>query len=122
MSLSTWPVSRTPSAAVGSSRITTLLPKAAARATATACRCPPDSVSTAWLMFCRVLMPRRLICSVDCRFISPVSSMRNTEPRSPFRRISRARNRLLGDVERRGDGERLVDGLDAGVPGVLRAF
>ena len=35
--------------AVGSSRISTLLPKAAALATATAWRCPPESVSTAWI-------------------------------------------------------------------------
>ena len=40
----------TPSAVVGSSRMTTRLPKAAARATATAWRWPPDSVSTAWVM------------------------------------------------------------------------
>ena len=39
--------SLTPRAAVGSSRMTTLLPNAAARATATAWRWPPDRVSTA---------------------------------------------------------------------------
>ena len=44
------PDSRTPSAAVGSSMMTTLLPNAAARATATACRCPPDRLSTGWVM------------------------------------------------------------------------
>src|SRR5439155_20129636 len=50
ISFRTWPVSRTPRAAVGSSRMMTLLPNAAARATATACRWPPDSVSTAWVI------------------------------------------------------------------------
>jgi DNA-binding LacI/PurR family transcriptional regulator len=44
MSWSTWPDSLTPSAAVGSSRITNLLPNAAARATATAWRWPPSEV------------------------------------------------------------------------------
>ena len=40
----------TPSAAVGSSRMITLDPKAAARATATPCRWPPESVSTGCVM------------------------------------------------------------------------
>src|SRR6266545_2371811 len=48
MRSSTMWVSLTPSAAVGSSMITTWRAKAALRATATPCRCPPDSVSTAW--------------------------------------------------------------------------
>ena len=46
ISCSTRLPSLTPSAAVGSSRMTTLLPNAADRATATACRWPPDSDST----------------------------------------------------------------------------
>ena len=59
ISCSTRLPSLTPSAAVGSSRMTTLLPNAAERATATACRCPPDRLSTACPMFCSVPRPAR---------------------------------------------------------------
>ena len=44
-------LSFTPRAAVGSSKMMTFDPNAAARATATPWRCPPESVSTAWLIF-----------------------------------------------------------------------
>src|ERR1700716_430890 len=46
--LSTMPDWRTPSADVGSSRMSTLAPKYTARAIATAWRSPPDSVPTGW--------------------------------------------------------------------------
>ena len=63
---------------------------AAARATATPCRCPPDNVSTAWLTF---LMP--IFSSARCRAASArilgMSRRRNTVPASPFRRSSRPR-------------------------------
>ena len=45
---STFAVCRTPSAEVGSSRISTFAPKWTARAIATVWRSPPDSVPTAW--------------------------------------------------------------------------
>ena len=45
---STCSVCETPSAAVGSSRITSLEFHITARATATDCRCPPESVATGW--------------------------------------------------------------------------
>src|SRR6266496_3753900 len=85
--------SLTPSAAVGSSMITTRRPNAALRATATPCRWPPESVSTAcridWMPILRSCMwPRASAC------IRRVSSIRNTEPRIPGRRSSRPRNRL----------------------------
>lgn len=71
MSCRTRADSRTPSAAVGSSRITTRLPNAAARATATPCRCPPDRVSTAWLMLLMVSSPRSESFWRACSRISP---------------------------------------------------
>ena len=63
ISSSTLRDSLTPSAAVGSSMMTTRLPKAAARATATPWRWPPDSVSTGWLMFWMVSRPSSFSCS-----------------------------------------------------------
>ena len=50
-------LSLTPSAAVGSSMMTTREPKAAARATATPWRWPPERVSTDWWMFWIVIRP-----------------------------------------------------------------
>ena len=51
-------LSLTPNAAVGSSIITTLVPKDVALATATPCRCPPDKVSTNGLIFWIVNKPK----------------------------------------------------------------
>ena len=74
--------------------ITSLRAHAAARATATPWRWPPDSVSTAWLI------ERMPICSAFiCRSASsrwPLwSSMRKMLPSGPVRRFSRPRNRLV---------------------------
>ena len=70
----------------------TLLLKAAARATATAWRWPPERLSTAWPMFCRVPMPSELIWSFACLRIPAPSSIRSTEPSGPALRSSRPRN------------------------------
>ena len=94
MSSSTCPDSRTPSAAVGSSMITSLRAHAAARATATPWRWPPESVSTAWLMD-RMPICRLFICLSASSFMPLWSSMRNTLPSGPSRRFSRPRNRLV---------------------------
>ena len=117
---STMPDSLTPRAAVGSSRTTTLLPNAAARATATAWRWPPERVSTAWLMFWMVWMPRS--CT-DCpaRFSMPfLSSIRSTEPERALATLLAGEVEVARDVERGDDGQLLVDRLDAGLAGVLR--
>ena len=50
MRSSTWAVWATPSAAVGSSMITSLAADMTALATATDCRCPPDRDATGWRM------------------------------------------------------------------------
>ena len=94
ISCSTRLPSLTPSAAVGSSRMTTLLPNAADRATATACRWPPESDSTAWPMFCRVATPSSVMCRFASERMCARSSIRKTEPSTPFLRSSRPRNRL----------------------------
>ena len=87
--------SLTPRAAVGSSMMTTRWPKAAARATATPWRCPPESVSTAWLMSWMVSRPSSLICFLAASRMPPTSSMRRTEPRQPGTRRSRPRKRFV---------------------------
>ena len=79
---------------MGSSSTTNLVAKVAARATATAWRCPPDRVSTAWDMFCTVAMPRLAIDVPASSFMPPLSSIRSTEPSGPLRRRSRPRNML----------------------------
>ena len=66
----------TPSAAVGSSMMTTRLPNAAARATATPWRWPPDSVSTDWLMFWMVIRPSSVSFSRAIRCMPVRSSLR----------------------------------------------
>ena len=71
--------------------MTTLLPNAAARATATAWRWPPERVSTVWVMSCRVAMPSRLTAASASLRIPAVSSSRKIEPSGPFLRSSRPR-------------------------------
>ena len=51
-----------------------------------------------------------------------LSSMRNTEPRKPGQPLLAAEVEVARDVERGGDGEVLVDRLDAGLAGVLRVL
>ena len=105
ISSSTLRLSLTPSAAVGSSRITTREPKAAARATATPCRCPPDSVSTGWSMFWIVIRPRSFSFSRAMRRISGWSSRRRTLPARPGLRSSRPMNRF-STIDSAGDRAR----------------
>ena len=92
---STSPDSSTPSAAVDSSRTTSGVAQEAARATATAWRCPPDNVSTGWEVFWMVAIPSASTSSVAGWRMPLVSSIRNTEPSTPGRRCSRPRNTLL---------------------------
>ncbi|MCY1380269.1 hypothetical protein D9M69_680740 [compost metagenome] len=93
ISSSTMLPSFTPSAAVGSSMMTTCRAKAALRATATHWRWPPESVSTAcvidWMPTFRSAMRAALSCSIFF-----LSSMRSTLPRKPGRRSSRPRKRF----------------------------
>ena len=72
----------------------TLLPNAAARATATPWRWPPDSDSTCWEMSWIVMIPSSVICFLASARILPRSSLRNTLPMTPGARGSRPRNRL----------------------------
>ena len=89
MSSSTLRLSLTPSAAVGSSRMTTLEPKAAARATATPWRWPPERVSTAWWMFWMVSSPSSVsFCRANFS-IAGLSSLRNQSPMKPLHAESR---------------------------------
>ena len=85
--------------------MTTRLPKAAARATATPCRWPPDSVSTAWLMFWMVIRPSSLSFCRACFCIAERSSRRNHCPMIPGFRSSRPRN-MLSAIDSAGDSAR----------------
>ena len=107
----------TPSAAVGSSRMTTLLPKAAARATATACRWPPESVSTAWPMCCSVPTPSSPSSGPWPACMPLFSNIRMTLPSGPGANL--ATEKQVGrNVECGSNRQRLVHGFDAGVAGV----
>ena len=97
--------SRTPRAAVGSSMMTRRLPKAAARATATPWRWPPERVSTGWLMFWMVSRPSSESFSRASRCMRARSRRRKTLPRMPGQRISRPRNRL-STIESAGERAR----------------
>ncbi|MNL71393.1 hypothetical protein D3C87_1965380 [compost metagenome] len=85
--------------------ITTLEPKAAARATATPCRWPPESVSTAWLMFWMVIRPSSDSFARARFSISARSSVRKSLPMMPGLRISRPRN-MLSAIDSAGDSAR----------------
>ncbi len=102
---STLRLSLTPSAAVGSSRMTTFEPKAAARATATPWRWPPDSVSTAWWMFWMVRRPSSVSLSRANFSIFGRSSLRSHSPQKPGTRSSRPMN-MLSAIESAGDSAR----------------
>ena len=114
--------SLTPSAAVGSSRITTLLPNAADRATATPWRWPPDSVSTACPMFWMVAMPSSVMCRLASARMCLRSSMRKHRAERARLALLAAEEQVVGDVEAGCDRERLVDGLDAGVARLHRVL
>lgn len=89
----TCPDSRTPRAAVGSSMMMTPRPKAAARATATPCRWPPDNVSTDWVTDLMPILRSARCCDASCRIFG-MSSLRNRLPARPLRRTSRPRYRF----------------------------
>ena len=94
MYFSTTPDCLTPSADVGSSRISSRAPKWTARAMATHCRSPPDRVPTGW-SGSRMSMPMLCICSRVTRLAFSASKRRNgpqpfvgSEPRKKFRQIA----------------------------------
>ena len=119
--LSTCADSFTPSAAVGSSRMMTLLPNAAARATATAWRWPPDSVSTAWRHVLDGADAERLI---DCLgSIAHATLVEHSKDRTERTRpaLFATEEHVRRDVERRCNCERLVHGFDTGSAGILGA-
>ena len=105
MSSRTRRLSFTPSAAVGSSMMITFEPKAAARATATPCLCPPDSVSTDCPIFWIVRRPRSDSLARAAFCIPARSSIRKMEPRIPVFRISRPMNRL-STIDKAGESAR----------------
>ena len=90
-SLSRWMRSRTiavcetPRAAVGSSRMTSLASHITARATATACRCPPESDPTS----CRIDFT--VVTDMSASVLPAVFSMACSS-RTPYRSTSRPRN------------------------------
>ena len=116
---STWRVSLTPSAAVGSSMITTRRAQVAARATATPWRCPPERFSTGWAIE-RMPIWSSAKWRVASRRMAPLLSMRSTLPERATPAQLAAEEDVRRDVERRGDGEVLVDGLDPGPARVAR--
>ena len=110
----------TPSAAVGSSRITSLASQSVARATATACRWPPDSELTRLRRLSIVVTWRSRMRSDACSSISVLGE-------DPHRVRERPRlGELTAEVEVRDDVEVvaqrqiLVDGLDPEPVGVAR--
>mmetsp|Transcript_8147 Transcript_8147/g.13918 ORF Transcript_8147/g.13918 Transcript_8147/m.13918 type:complete len:136 (+) Transcript_8147:314-721(+) len=105
MSSSTLRLSFTPKAAVGSSMIMNLVAKAAARATATPWRCPPDRVSTGCLMDCTVIRPSSVSFSRANLSMACLSSMRRYFPRKPGLRSSRPVN-MLSAMDNAGDRAR----------------
>ena len=123
MSSSTWFDSRTPSAAVGSSSTTTFDPNAAARATATAWRWPPERFSTGTVTSCRVEMPSfgELVSRLRCACLRCRACGRPSRG-CPSCALFAAEVQVRRHVERGRDGEVLVDRLDAGAARILRAL
>ena len=116
MRSSTWRDSRTPSAAVGSSRITTREANAAARATATAWRWPPDIRPTGAV---EVGQRRPAGARAPRRSLAPSRARRsNRSPRGSQRGDGEltAGVEVVGRVEVVEEREVLVDGLDAERP------
>ena len=91
ISSSTCADSLTPSAAVGSSRMITFEPNAAARATATPWRWPPESDSTCWVMSWIVMIPSSVICFLASARILARSSLRKTRAEDARARAARGR-------------------------------
>src|SRR6266571_2052463 len=91
--LSTTPACLTPSAEVGSSRISTRAPKYTARAIATDCRSPPESVPTGW-SGSRMSIPISFSSLRTIRFAVALSNQlsgpmcfRGSAPRKKFRQV-----------------------------------
>ena len=89
-------VCETPSAAVGSSMITSRASSMTALATATACRCPPDSEPTGWRMLwtvvtCRSWSVRPAVFSIVISSSRPC--LRTSWPSSMFCTMSRLSHR-----------------------------
>ena len=82
-------------------------------------RCPPERFSTGWVIDWTPIWSSAK-CRVASRRIARLSSMRSTEPERASPPQLPAEEDVRGDVERGGDGEVLVDGLDPGSPRVAR--
>ena len=110
ISSSTIDDSRTPSAAVGSSMITIRVPHAIARATATACRWPPERLTTGWSTD---LIP---IFSRAHLLLGAAAHRLRVEEAEPAERAGEVLLATEEEVGRRvevvGEREVLVDGLD----------
>ena len=109
---STCSVCATPSAAVGSSRMTSLEFQSTARAMATVCRCPPERLAT----FCRTDFTVRTerparVSAARCSIADLVEE--------PGRQLLAAEVEVLDDVEVVAQREVLVDDLDAQRVGLL---
>ena len=113
-SSSTCSVCATPSAAVGSSRITSREFHITARATATDWRWPPESVATGWRIDRIVVTARRLQRLGRLRL-----HRRLLQPLEPVVRLA-AEVHVLDDVEVVAEREILVDDLDPELRRVLR--
>ena len=111
---STWRVWATPSAAVGSSRITTREFQSTARATATDCRWPPESVATSWRIE-RIVVTE----SVFERLGRLRLHDRLLQALEPVVHLA-AEVHVLDDVQVVAEREVLVDDLDAEARRVLR--
>ena len=114
-SASTCSVCATPSAAVGSSRITSFEFHITARATATDWRWPPESVATG----CRI---ERIVVTRE-RLQRLGRALLHHRLLEPLERVVRlaAEEHVLDDVEVVAEREILVDDLDPEPGGVLRA-
>ena len=112
---STWRVWATPSAAVGSSRITSCEFHITALATATDWRCPPESPATVWRTL-RIVVTDRL-----AQRLARASLHLGLVERAQRLELLAAEEHVLDDVEVVRQREVLVDDLDAEVGGVARA-
>ena len=110
---STFLVCTTPSAAVGSSRMTTLSAHAIALAMAMPCRWPPDIAPTGAFSD-RTVAPSSANDAAAWRRIS-FSSMNPSLPRMPLRGDLPAEEHVLHGIEMRRERQVLVHHLDAEV-------
>ena len=115
---STFFVWTTPSAAVGSSRKTTLLAQVIARAIAICCRWPPDIVPTGAVNE-RTVPPRSANPAAAFARMA-LLSMNPNQPSSALARDLPAEEHVLDRVEVRRQREVLVDDLDAHVGRLVR--